>query len=101
MPFKIIKQPKFTTRAKIVIPTDGAPLEQFVDVRFQYVEEAEALPVDDFLHKAVLDMMDLTDEAGHPVLFDDVRETLLTMPFMRVGLTRAYFEALAGAAAKN
>lgn len=101
MAFKIIKNPKFTTNVKITIPTDDAPLEQFVRVRFAFVEDAEKLSVDDFLRAAVLEMYDLTDEAGEPVAFADVRESLLVMPFMRTGLVKGYYDAMNAAAAKN
>lgn len=101
MAFKIIKNPIFTATAKIVIPGDDAPLEQTVGVRFRYGEWVEGLTDVQFLSNIVIDMFDLTDEAGNAVKFADVRDDLFAMPFVRGGLAKAYFEALAGAAAKN
>jgi nucleotide-binding universal stress UspA family protein len=101
MVFKIIKQPKFTTRAKIVIPTDDAPLVQEVVVKFQVVEFVDGMKDADFLRLIVRDMEDLTDEDGKPVAFVDVRDELFAMPFVAVGLSRAYFKSLAEAATKN
>ena len=101
MAFKIIKNPTFTTTARIITPTDAEPLVQSVVVQFRYVEWADDETDSVFLTKVVRDMIDLTDEAGNTVLFEDVRETLFAMPNVRTGLTKAYFEAMAGAAAKN
>jgi hypothetical protein len=101
MAFKIKKKIDFITTARIVTPTLAEPLVDEVQVQFRYVEDAETLSVDDFLHAAVVTMFDLTDDAGHPVEFDDFKQTLLAMPQVRLGLTEAYFKAFSEARVKN
>lgn len=54
------------------------------------------------LRLALQDAKDLADEDKQPISFDDeVREWMLNTPYVRVGLWKAYSEAVGGRKAKN
>jgi len=101
--FTIVKHPTFRTTATIQVPTDDGIVPQSINVRFRIgaddddVVEGYGLP---FLRAIILSLDDLVDETGSPVPYSDaIRDELLSRPFVRTGILRAYFDALSGAKA--
>lgn len=98
--FKIVKHPTFRTTARINVPTDEGPIEQTISVRFKVAADTADSGADGgipWLREHILSMDDLADEKGEPVAYDEqVRDQLIDMPFVRVGLFRAYFDAVSG-----
>lgn len=98
--FTVIKNPTFRTVATINVPTDEGVVAQTLSVRFRVgadeddVAESYGQP---FLRGVILTLDELVDETGAPLAYtDELRDQLLARPFVRMGLLRAYFDALAG-----
>jgi hypothetical protein len=101
--FKLQKSPTFTTKVTLVVPTDEGQVEQTIKARFKLVgdELTQADPVT-FLRAAVLSLSDIADEDGNQLSYDsDLLDKMLALPFARVGLVRAYWQAMAGAKLGN
>ena len=101
--FKLQKSPTFTTKATLVVPTDDGQVEQTITARFRLVGDdlTQADPVT-FLREAVLSLSDIADEDGNQMAYDsDLLDKMLALPFARVGLVRAYWQAMAGAKLGN
>lgn len=103
MTFKLILNPTFLTRAMITVPTDAGPVEQSLNVRFKVLpDEAEALESTEFLRQAILHLDDIVDDGNDAIPYStELLEQVIARPFARVGLVRAYYQALAGAKAGN
>lgn len=101
--FKLQKAATFTTTATLLVPTDEGQVEQTIGVRFKVMPVAAAdLETDEFLRHAILRVDDVVDDDNEPVAFSpDLLERLVTTPFVRVGLMRAYWQAVSGARAGN
>lgn len=101
--FKLQKSPTFTTKATLVVPTDDGPVEQTITARFRLVSDelTQADPVT-FLREAVLSLSDIADEEGNQLAYDsDLLNKVLALPYARVGLVRAYWQAMSGAKLGN
>lgn len=103
MAFKLLKNRTFTTKATFSVPTDGGHEEQDITVRFRVLSDAEAeLPVVEFLATAIVHVDGVQDDDGEIVLSSpNLIAELVAIPFARVGLMKAYWQALAGARAGN
>ena len=103
MTFKLQKHPTFRTTATINVPTDGGTIAQTLSVRFKVLpEEATALEPVEFLRQAVLSLDDVVDDQDAPLAFSaELLEEVIAPPYVRIGLIRAYWQALAGAKAGN
>jgi hypothetical protein len=103
MGFVIKKNIEFITTARIVTPTTdkNAPLVQEVQVQFRHTEQTADMSNADFLRTAVVQMFELTDEDGNTIEFDDIKDTLLSMPDVQLGLAEAYGKAFIEARVKN
>ena len=101
--FKLQKSPTFTTKVTLVVPTDDGQVEQTITARFRLVadELTQADPVT-FLREAVLSLSDIADEEGNQLAYDsDLLDKMLSLPFARVGLVKAYWQAMTGAKLGN
>lgn len=101
--FKIDRSPEFTL--DVPIPEPGAEDQPTIKARFRAVSEerlnaADWLDVEsikEFLRDVILELSDVVDEAGEAVPFGrELLDRVLAIPYARVGLMRAYGEALSG-----
>jgi hypothetical protein len=101
--FKLTKSPTFTTTATLDVPTDTGVEKQTITVRFRVLgEEATQLDPVSFLRAAILNLADITDEDGTELPFgEELLDKVLSLPFARLGLVRAYWQAMAGAKLGN
>lgn len=101
--FKLQKSPTFTTTATLDVPTDLGIEKQTITVRFRLMsDEATNLTPPEFLREAILHLSDIADDDGAQLAFsDDVLDKIISLPFARVGLIRAYWQAMAGAKLGN
>lgn len=101
--FALLKNPTFKTTARIIVPTDSGDVEQTLGVRFRLTaEEATQMDVTEFLRDAILSMDDIVDDAGKPLPYDAaLRDQMIAVPFVRVGLLRAYWAAMSKAKLGN
>lgn len=99
--FKIIKNPTFTTTATIHVPTDEGVVQQTLKVRFNLLSDDEVPESQDkvigFLRAAIVRIDDVVGEDDQPIPYDDaLRDRLLGLPFVRLGLMAAYFSTSLG-----
>lgn len=101
--FTLLKNPQFKTTARIIVPTEEGDVEQTLDVRFRLMtDEDTALEATEFLRRSVVSMGDIVDEAGKPLPYTEaLRDQMITIPFVRLGLVRAYWAALSKAKLGN
>lgn len=106
--FKIVDHPEFTHDVPVLVPIDGGHREEKFKCRFRLASEEETaeLSVIDagkpFLRRVIVQIFDVVDEAGEALVWsDELRERLIDLPFVRAGLARAYFAAIAKARAGN
>jgi hypothetical protein len=101
--FKLQKSPTFTATATLLVPTDEGQVEQTIDVRFKMLPvDAGELPTDEFLRQVILRIDDVVDDEGEPLPYGpEMLEQMIATPFARVGLVKAYFQAVSGARAGN
>jgi hypothetical protein len=101
MAFRVIANPVFKATATIIFPGEDEPVSQDVEVKFRYAEMEENLTGEEFLRRVVVEMLDLVDDAGKPVAFEDVRDVLFKMPPVQVGLGLAYWKSFQDSRVKN
>ncbi len=96
--FKLQKSPTFTTTATIAVPTDDGLVNQTMTVRFRLLDdESQKLDVVPWLREAILSISDIADDDGNQLAFgSEVLDKILSLPFARVGLVRAYWQAMVG-----
>lgn len=105
--FKVIARPKFTHVVPVQVPCDGGHEEQTMTVTYQLVPNAEEYDlrrnevVAEFLANAVVGIDDLVDDAGKAVNFEMVRDQVMSLPYVRVGLLAGYFRAMVKAKPGN
>lgn len=103
MTFKLQKNRTFRTIATLQVPSDDGPKEETLSVRFRVLpDEDQQLPVEEFLTRAILHVDDVLDEEGEAVPHSEgLVAALVAQGFVRAGLMRAYWQALAGARTGN
>lgn len=102
MAYRLLKERTFATTATLMVPGDDGPQRETMTVRFKLIPDYEQLGTMDFLRLAVLNLGDIVDDDGEPVPFTpELLEAVLGEPWARVGLVRAYWETVTGAAVKN
>ena len=108
--FKIITNPQFTHPVTVNVPVDGGHREETFKARFQVVDQDETEDLDlgtrdglsDYLRKVWIGVEDVLGENDTPVLWsDELRDRMLQLPYVRLGLLRTYTGALTGARAGN
>lgn len=103
MAFKIAKDPTFVTTATILVPTDEGEIEQTLGVRFRVLPEetAELLP-QEFLKRAILRLDDVVGDDGNQLPSSaELVDQVIALPFTRLPLIKAYWQALTGARVGN
>lgn len=108
--FIVDRKPTFTHTVKVQVPVDGGFDTQTFKAKFNVLPVDEVKNYDlksgsastEFLIRAVDSMSDLADANGEPLSYnDDVRDALLGLAYVRLALTRTYFEAVSGAQVGN
>lgn len=103
MALKILKDPTFTIEAKITVPTDEGMVDQTVTAKFRMLpaEDLE-LTLGDFIGKALIRLDGIVDDAGEALPWtDELAARCLKLPFIAMGLWKAYNLAMTGARAGN
>lgn len=104
---KLAKRPEWTHEVTISVPVDGGFENQTCRVRFRLIDDADLDPTDPnnpipMLRSVVVRIDDLVDEAGQPLDWNDkVRDAVFAMPFVQVGLVKAYWRSVTGAREGN
>lgn len=108
--FKIAKSPEFTHKVTVQVPVDGGHQEQTLKCRFRVIS-AETLALHDlmtaegtesWLRAICVRFEDVVDDDGQPVeQSDDLTNTLLGIPYVRLALVRAYTVAMSKAKLGN
>ncbi|MEX2480196.1 MAG: hypothetical protein WD928_04975 [Gammaproteobacteria bacterium] len=108
--FKLDANPTFTRSVEVLVPADGGHRKETLSATFCVLDVEEAGRYDlydrqgtrDFLERVIQRLDDIAGEDGKPVPYSDaVRDQVLALPYARLALARAYFEAVAGAARGN
>jgi hypothetical protein len=107
--FTIAKERTFTRTVKVFVPTDDGHREESVKATFRVIPTNQASTYDDdeagsreFVRAVVVKLDDLVDEQKQPVTYnDEVREALLSVPYVRQALAQAYADAVTKAKAGN
>lgn len=105
--FKLVEEPRWTWPVTVQVPVEnGAFEERKFRAYFRLIPPARRAELDmmvdgadQLLREAVLQVMDVTDEAGaarpHSA---ELLEALIGIPWVRLGLLRSYMAALSGQA---
>jgi hypothetical protein len=101
--FKIVANPTFTRVVHVQVPVDGGFRDDTVKATYRVLpsEEIDAFNLESatdsskFLQAALVQLDDLTNEAGAAVPYsDEVRDQVLRFPYVRLALATAYFDAV-------
>jgi hypothetical protein len=110
MAFKIAKSPEFTHKVAVQVPIDGGHKEETLKCRFRALSADEmsqhdlmtAEGTEAYLRAICVSFEDVVDEDGQPLEHSDqLKNTLLGIPFVRIALVRAYSAAMAKAKLGN
>lgn len=105
--FKKQEEARWTWPVKVQVPVDGGAFqEQHFRAHFRLIPparraELDAMPdgTDQLLREAVLQVLDVTDEAGAALAHSpELLEALIGIPWVRLGLLRSYMSSLMGEA---
>ena len=110
--FQIVDEIEVTWPVKVQVPTDGgAHQEQVFTARFKIIdtdEEEQAVERGRRSNRALINKAlvgwgdDVAGPDGKPLKFsEDARAALIKIPYVATALVLAYYEAAAGAPAKN
>jgi len=104
--FVLAAEPRWIWPVEIRVPADGGDYAQHqIRCRFRLLSDDErsrlSAQIDGgaaLLRAAVVELMDLADASGAPVVHSpELLEAALANPWVRIGLLRSYGAALAGA----
>lgn len=104
--FKLLEEPRWTWPVTVRVPVEGGLEDRTFRAHFRLVPaprraelDAMADGTDQLLREAVLQVMDVTDEAGATLPHSpELLEALIGIPWVRMGLLRSYMEAMMGQA---
>lgn len=108
--FKIIANPTFTRTVEVLVPADGGHRKESLTATFRVIDVEESKRYDlydqegtrAFLERIIVRLDDLADESGEHLPYSDaVRDQALALPYVRLALARAYFEAVTAAKRGN
>lgn len=108
--FNVVTTPKFSRTVTVKVPDGDGHSEQTFKAYFKVVKDDELQGlswfetdhVKDVLRKVLMSADDLVGDDNKPVPFsDDVREGLLSLPYVRVALLKTYTLAQIQDAAGN
>ena len=106
--FKLKEDNAFWWPVTVEVPVDGRHVKQRFKAHFLLIEQDEIdgyvadatddeLADADLLTRVLISWQGVTDDDGNALEFvDDIRVKLLKIPYVRIGLIKAYFEAVAG-----
>ena len=110
MAFQIAKSREFTHKVTVQVPVDGGHKEETFKCRFRVVS-AETLALHDlmtaegtesYLRAICVRFEDVVGEDGQPIEHsDELMDTMLGIPFVRLALVRVYTAAMAKARLGN
>jgi hypothetical protein len=107
---RISKSPEFTHKVTVLVPVDGGHDEQTFKARFKVMSTEESSRYDlqssegiqEFLNVAVVGLYDLVDVHDKPLVFnDELKASVLGLPYLRLALLRAYMDAVTKAKVGN
>jgi len=113
VPFTIRTDYEFDWDATIEQPEEGRHVRRTIRVRFRVLPEDEERQIVESgvpgVDRPLLQRVwvgwregDVLDADGGPVAFsEEVRDRMLALPYVRLGLVAAYYDAVAGRAVKN
>lgn len=103
--FKLLEEARWTWPVKVQVPVDGGAFEerQF-RAHFRLIPparraELDAMPdgPDQLLREAVVQLLDIVDEAGAPLAHSpELLDALIGIPWVRLGLLKSYMASLTG-----
>lgn len=106
--FKMIENPEFTHDVPVMVPIDNGHREERFRCRFRAIPESlanELIEMEDakpFLRRIVVEIMDVVDAADKPVGHSEAMlEQMIAIPYVRIGLSKAYFTAISKVRAGN
>lgn len=105
--FKLAAEPIFTHVVPILVPVDGGLEKQTMKVTYNVLTSEryrELLDEDQFalVRELIARIEDVVDQNGDPMDYNDaLRDHLIELPYVRLGLLRGYNDAIVGAQAKN
>ena len=107
MALHIQKRPKFRHKVTASVPINGGYRDEVFEVTYQLASNPDADmssdPMrDDFIRDVVVEMHDLVDDAGKELPWsDEVRDSVITLPWARLAILKGYFTAVTGARTGN
>lgn len=108
--FVLSTNPTFTHTVKVMVPVDGGHHEQTFRATFRCMaaEEVAAYDLHDgassakFLRAVLVGLDDIVGADDQALPYNDLlRDRLLSLPYVRAGLARTYFDAMAKATLGN
>lgn len=108
--FKVNVSPTFTRTVRVQIPTDGGHRQETLKATFRVLNTDEVEGFDlattegtsAFLCAVIESLDDIADANGEQIPYNnEVRDQVLKMPYVRLALSREYFEAVAKARKGN
>ncbi|MCW1934121.1 phage tail assembly chaperone [Pararhodobacter zhoushanensis] len=103
---KIARNPEFTHDVTVRVPVDGGFADQKFKARFRVIPWAELnvfeRDADEQTRMVWVGWDGIVDDADVPIPFSDsMRDTLISLPFVRMAVLNAYVDAVAGAKRGN
>ncbi len=108
--FKLVSEPTFRHKVRVPVPVNGGHSDQTMEATFRVLppEMVEGFDLTrgesstEFLRTAIVELHDIADDAGQPLTWcDEVLDQVLRLPYARIALARAYFEAVTKAKSGN
>ncbi len=108
--FKIADNPTFTVTVPVFVPTDGGHRKETFKATFAVVPTDEVARFDladekstrEFLARAIVSLGDIAGEDDQPIPYsDELRDRVLSLPYARLALARAYFDSVTKVRAGN
>lgn len=104
---RIVKDPRFTHPVAVQVPVDGGHQEQTFSATFRVIPYAEAeelvrADIEAFFDRVLVSCGDIEDENGNPLPWDgELRDRLLALRYVQLGLVAAYFAGVGKARLGN
>ena len=108
--FKIAPEKTFKHKVTAMVPVDGGHSAEPFEATFRVLDPAEADKFDlnttegatQFLRAVIVRLDDISDAEGNPVEWnDETRDAVLRLPYARIALNAAYWQAVSKARAGN
>ncbi len=99
--FKMTAEPKFTQKVKVFVPIDNGHSEEHFTATFRVLDVDDLTDLGlidrqgEILAKALVGVSDVADDDGNAVPFsDELRDRLISTPYVRFGLIDAFTTGL-------